>query len=92
MKKSQIIVVCLSVLAGYAFATALNRPSSAQPPAPQAAGQGVAVWRYQITVPPEGGFSGVVILTDTATGHCWLHGNLQGAQWQDWGSPADRKN
>jgi hypothetical protein len=91
MKKSQVIIACLSIVIGYISATALNRPSSAQPLAPQRVGQEVAVWRYQLTVPTVGGFSGVMILTDTATGRCWIRGNYQGANWQDLGLPPDQK-
>jgi len=91
MKKSQVFVVCLSLLVGYIAATFLNRTSSAQPPAPQVAGHEAAVWRYQLTAPSSGGFSGVVLLTDTVTGHCWVRGNFVGSEWQDWGSPAERK-
>ena len=32
-----------------------------------------------------------VVVIDTATGHCWIHPNLAGSPWQDWGSPAERK-
>jgi hypothetical protein len=90
MKTPQIILVCLSLLAGYIAATALNRPSSAQHPAPQLASQEVVVGRYQLTVPIEGRCNGDAFLTDTATGHCWRRiGN--GNTWEDWGSPTERK-
>jgi hypothetical protein len=91
MKKSQVFIVCLSFLAGYIAATFLNRTSFAQQPAPHPATQEAAVRRYQLTIPNGDAFSGVVILTDTATGHCWIHPNLAGSPWQDWGSPAERK-
>jgi hypothetical protein len=90
MKTSQVLVVCLSLLVGYIAATALNRPSSAQPPAPQPAGQEVAVWRYQLTAPIEGDLSGYAIVTDTATGHCWRRYSNQ-QRWEDWGSPAQQR-
>jgi hypothetical protein len=91
MRKHQILTIGISLLVGYLLATSLNRTSSGQPPAPQPAAQEVAVWRYQATVPIQGAFGGVIILTDTATGRCWTHGNFQGADWVDLRSPADRK-
>jgi hypothetical protein len=91
MKTSQILVVCLSLIVGYIAATALNRPSSAQPPPPQPAGHEPAVWRYQLTAPSGGAFGGVIILTDTASGRCWVRSGFQGANWEDLGTPVDRK-
>ncbi|MGO9469966.1 MAG: hypothetical protein ACLQIB_39395 [Isosphaeraceae bacterium] len=90
MKTSQIIVVCLALVVGYIAASALNRPSSAQPPAPQPVGQELAVWRYQLTVPTQGEFENFAFLTDTATGRCWRRYSTAN-QWDDWGSPAERK-
>src|SRR6516162_3155218 len=90
MKTSQILVACLALLAGYVAATALNRPSSAQAPAAvaQPVGQNTAVWRYQATVPDKGYYENYIIVTDTATGHCWAHdGNDRLDHWQDLGSP-----
>jgi hypothetical protein len=87
MKPSRMLAACLLLLVGYIAATALNRPSSAQPPAPHPAGQEVAVWRYQLTAPIEGNLSGYAILTDTATGQCWRR-YVNEQRWEDWGSPA----
>jgi hypothetical protein len=90
MKKSQIFVICVSLLVGYFTATALNRTSAGQPPAPQPAGQEIAVWRYQLTVPIQGGYDGSAFLTDTVTGRCWKR-SWNARDWEDWGSPAERK-
>jgi hypothetical protein len=89
MKTSQVLVVCLSLLVGYIAATALNRPSSAHPPQ-QPPNQETAVRRYQLTVPSHGELENFAFLTDTATGHCWRR-FYTGNQWEDWGSPAQRK-
>jgi len=91
MRKDQILTIVSSLLLGYLLASSLNRTSSGQPPAPQPAAQEVAIWRYQATVPTQGSYDGVIILTDTATGRCWTHGNFQGADWVALNSPADRK-
>jgi hypothetical protein len=91
MRTSQVLLVCLSLLVGYMAATALNRSSLAQPPAPQPSRHDVAAWRYQLTAPENGAFSNIILLTDTATGHCWMRANYQGAKWEDFGSPAERK-
>jgi hypothetical protein len=91
MKKSQVFVGCLSLLVGFIAATALNRSSAGQPPATQPVKQEVTVWRYQLAVPTGGAFNGSLFLIDTATGYCWLRSNFQGAEWVDWGSPAERK-
>jgi hypothetical protein len=72
----------------------MKRPSSAQVPAPvaQPAGQNIAAWRYQVTVPEKGYYENYIIMTDTATGHCWAHdGNDRLDKWQDLGSPAAQK-
>jgi hypothetical protein len=90
MKKSQIIVVCVSLAVGYIAATSFNRTSAGQPPAPQPVGQEVAVWRYQLTVPIEGIYDGYAILTDTATGHCWKRYHNED-KWEDLGSPTGQK-
>jgi hypothetical protein len=90
MKTSPIFTVCLALAVGYIAANALNRPSAAQPLAPQPVGQEVAVWRYQLTAPVEGHFQGSLILTDTATGRCWFRPS-SARDWQDWGSPAGKK-
>jgi len=90
MKSSQILIVALSLLAGYIAAATLNRTSAGQPPVPPIAGQDIAVWRYQLTVPTQGNFDGYAILTDTATGHCWIRHStwLEKGQWTDIGAPA----
>jgi hypothetical protein len=89
MRTSQIAVVCLSLLVGYVAATALNRPSSAQPPAPQPVDQEGSVWRYQLVSVGNGGFP-TVVLTDTATGRVWVRQSAPaiGDQWHALGSPA----
>jgi Flp pilus assembly protein CpaB len=71
MRKSQILVVSLAILVGYVLASALNRTSAGQPPAPRSASSEPAEGRYRVAV------SGVnpaafVALTDTVTGRCWL--------------------
>jgi hypothetical protein len=83
MRTSQLIVICTSLLAGYIAARDLDRPTSAQPPTPQSLGQELAVRRYQLTAPSGGGFGGVIILTDTATGRYWIRAGFQGARWED---------
>jgi hypothetical protein len=74
MRKSPILAFCLALAAGYLLATALNRPSVGQPPAlePLPAPQPAAVWRYQVTIAREGNYP-LLILTDTTTGHVWVH-------------------
>jgi hypothetical protein len=93
MQRSQVVVICLSLFAGYIAAAALNRPSSAQVSAPQQVekeGAQTVPFRYQLTAPAGGPFAGYLILTDTATGRCWWRFN-NSADWQHWGSPAQRK-
>lgn len=90
MKTSQVVVVWLSLLVGYFAANALNRPSSAQPPAPQPVGQEGTVWRYQLTLPSQGQFEDYAFLADTATGHCWRR-HKNGDGWDDWGLPRGQK-
>jgi hypothetical protein len=89
MRKPHILTIGLSLLVGYLLAMSLNRTSSGQPPAPQPTAQGAA-GRYQLTVPTDGVFR-VFILTDTATGHCWIRNNTTAGRWEDFGSPADQK-
>ena len=73
MRKSPILAFCLALTAGDLLATVLNRPSVGQPPAmePLPPPQPGAAWRYQVTVAKEGNYP-LLILTDTATGHCWV--------------------
>ena len=92
MRKPQILTIGLSLLVGYLLAMSLNRTSSGQPSAPQPAIQEAVVWRYQLTTPIGGAFSDTAILTDTATGRCWIHSSAQNSQWVSLGSPVDRKH
>jgi hypothetical protein len=91
MRKSQVLVVGLAVLAGYAAGSALNRPTAGQAPAIVAlpAPQPAAVWRFQTTVVNSGGSFPLLILTDTTTGHCWMleSGPQQKEEWRDLGTP-----
>jgi hypothetical protein len=94
MKKPQIFVVCLSLLLGYIAATALNRTSAGQPPAPVPVDQeGQQVWRYQLTAYGDGrGAHPTVLLTDTVTGRVWVrYPGGQNDQWQAFGSPDSRR-
>jgi hypothetical protein len=95
MRKSQILVVGLALVAGYVAGGALNRPTAGQMlalealPAPQPA----AVWRFQTTVVNNGGSYPLLILTDTTTGHCWLleSGPQEDEEWRDLGTPGSLK-
>jgi hypothetical protein len=89
MKTSQVIVVSLALVVGYIAATALSRPSFAQPLAPQPVGQEATVWRYQLVSVGEGGYP-TVVLTDTATGRVWVRESAPrlGDHWHALGSPA----
>ena len=91
MRKPQILTIGLSLFVGYLLAMTLNRTSSGQPSAPPPATQEAAVWRYQLTSPIDGGYKGYVILTDTATGHCWMRYNAGGSGWENLGSPVNLK-
>jgi hypothetical protein len=61
---------------------AMARPTSAQPDAGAARTSG----RYQLAV----AIGGVCVI-DTATGHCWMKGDLDDQKWTDMGSPAEPK-
>jgi hypothetical protein len=89
MRRSQILVVCLSIAVGYILATALNRPSVGQPPRPEPIAQEGQVWRYQVMGAGEGSFP-TLILTDTITGRVWVRLTLPNARddWRALGSPA----
>src|SRR5262249_18018713 len=94
MRKSPILAVGLALATGYILAPALNRPPAGQPPAlePLPAPQPAAAWRYQVTVAKEGHYP-LLILTDTATGHCWVRESNphDGDDWHDFGAPAASK-
>jgi hypothetical protein len=96
MRKSQVFVVTISLVAGYVLAIAFNRPTAGQPPAlealpPQPA---AAVWRFHTTVINNGGSYPVLIATDTTNGHCWIleSGPQQDEEWRDLGTPGSAKN
>ncbi len=96
MRKSQVLVVGLALVAGYVLAIALNRPTAGQPPAvePLPAPQPAAVWRFHTTVINGGGSYPLLILTDTTDGHCWLRDSSpqDDDEWRDLGRPgAPRK-
>ena len=54
MNRSMVIIVCLSITAGFILANALNRSSVGQPLAPAAAEREGRVWRYQLSQSSEG--------------------------------------
>jgi hypothetical protein len=83
-----ILIVFLAIAVGYIFATALNRNSVGQPPAPEAVAQEGQVWRYQLM---QSGDSSSVFLTDTVNGRVWCRGLRTDSEWQALGSPAERK-
>ncbi len=89
MKKSQIVVVCISLVVGCIAATSLNHSSADQPPAIVPAGQEAPVWRYQLMSAGEG-FYPSIILTDTVTGRVWIRDSNPnaGGDWHALGSPA----
>jgi hypothetical protein len=89
MKRSQILVVCLSIATGYIVATALNRPSAGQPARPEPIAQEGQVWRYQVMGAGEGGYPNLV-LTDTVTGRVWIRSSNPKVrdEWNELGSPA----
>lgn len=81
----------LALVAGYASAVALNRPSAGQPPAIEAlpAHQPPALPRFHTIVLNNGGSFPLLILTDTTTGHCWMleSGPQEEEEWRDLGGP-----
>jgi hypothetical protein len=91
MRKSQILVVGLALAAGYASGQAFNRPTAGQAPALEAlpAPRPASVWRYHTTVVNSGAAYPLLILTDTATGHCWIResGPQGDEEWRDLGTP-----
>ena len=95
MRKSQVLVVALSLVAGYVLAIALNRPTAGQPPALEAlpTSPPAAVWRFHTTVINTGGSYPVLILTDTTNGHCWIleSGPQEEEPWRDLGIPGSSR-
>jgi hypothetical protein len=92
MRKIQFLAFALSLLVGFILASGLNRTSSGQPADSRPWPDGAAVGRYQLTAPIQGEFSDSLILTDTATGHCWVHNrNDKEDHWSDLGTPAKQK-
>jgi len=95
MRKSQVLVVTTSLVAGYILAIASNRPTAGQPPALEALPHqpAAAVWRFHTTVVNKDGTYPVLILTDTTNGHCWIleSGPQEEEQWRDLGSPGSSK-
>ena len=95
MRKSQVLVVGLALVAGYVLAVALNRPTAGQPPAidPLPAPHAAASWRFHTTVLNNGGSYPLLILTDTTTGHCWMleSGPQEEEEWRDLGKPGAPK-
>ena len=91
MRKSQVLIVGLALVAGYVLAVALSRPTAGQPPALDAlpAHQPVTPSRFHTTVLNNGGTYPLLILTDTITGHCWLleSGPQDEEEWRDLGAP-----
>jgi hypothetical protein len=91
MRKSQMLVVGLALVAGYVLPAFLNRPTAGQVPRLEAlpAPQPSAVWRFHRTVVNTGGAYPLLILTDTTTGHCWIRESSpqDDDQWRDLGTP-----
>lgn len=91
MRKSQILVVGLALIAGYTAAISLNRPTVGQPPALEAlpSRPPAAEARFQTTVINNGGAYPLLILTDVTTGHCWMleSGPQEEEEWRDLGGP-----
>jgi hypothetical protein len=89
MPKSQFLLACILIVAGYILATALNRPLVGQPPRPEPVGEESQVWRYQLMSVGEGA-TPRLFLTDTVTGRVWTrftHTNDR-TGWLAYGSPA----
>lgn len=95
MRNAQVLVVGLSLLSGYALAMALNRPSVGQSPAidPLPDRPGPTVPRYLTTIVSSNQSYPLLILTDTATGHCWVResGPQEEEEWRDLGAPASAR-
>ena len=88
MSRSTILIVFLSIVAGYILAGGFNRSSAGQPPAQEAVAPEGQVWRYQLM---QSGDSSLVFLTDTVNGRVWCRGLRTDSEWQALGSPAERK-
>jgi hypothetical protein len=84
MRRSTILVVCLSIAVGYVLAIGLNRTSTGQPPAPEAVSQEGQVWRYQLSQSGDGSW---LFLTDTVTGKVWYRVVNRDREWQAYGLP-----
>ena len=91
MRKPQMFVVGLALVAVYVLAAFLNRPTAGQPPALEALPlhEPAAVWRFHTTVVNTGGSYPLLILTDTTTGHCWIRESSpqDDDEWRDLGTP-----
>jgi hypothetical protein len=92
MRATQFLAVGLSLLVGFFLASGLNRTTSGQPADSRPWPDGAAVGRYQLTAPIQGEFSEFLVVTDTATGHCWTHNrNDKDDHWTDLGTPSKQK-
>jgi hypothetical protein len=95
MRKSQVLVVGLALVAGYVLAVALNRPTAGQPPALEAlpSHEPDTRARFHTTVLNNGGSYPLLILTDTTTGHCWMleSGPQEEEEWRDLGAPGSSR-
>ena len=68
-----------------AFASSFARPTSGQ----QGATPAIPVNRYQSCA--AGGSSPYVFVTDTVTGHTWVHNVSAAVGWEDFGTPPRAK-
>ncbi len=95
MRNAQVLVVGLALLSGYVLAMAINRPSAGQSPAidPLPDRPATVVSRYQTTIVASNQPYPLLILTDTATGHCWVResGPQEEDEWRDLGAPASAR-
>ncbi|MHB1560096.1 MAG: hypothetical protein ACYC61_21810 [Isosphaeraceae bacterium] len=95
MRNAQMLVVGLSLLSGYVLAMAVNRPIAGQSPsiAPLPDRPAPVVARYQTTIVSSNQSYPLLILTDTATGHCWVResGPQDEDEWRDLGAPASAR-
>jgi hypothetical protein len=95
MRRFQVLVVGLALVAGYAAGVALNRPTAGQSPALEAlpAPQPTAVSRFHTSIVNSGAAYPLLVLTDTTTGHCWVResGPQEDEDWRDLGTPGSAK-